>query len=261
MFDDEDNIGVCLISGEKAEMYIVTISGSHYNSSLTNTIDVHLTNKHNKGGQSSVRFGRIADKIRENYTTLIANSIISTYMFDNKTKCNIKKLILAGPGPMKIDVSNTDIFIQYMNKYLFKIINVNNFNDTTASHIVSEIISDIRADNIKEIDKEISELVSREYDKLAFGINECINLLENNNIIKLYVNKSLLDNNTKDKLISYRNSCSVLIIFTESENLKMYGGWICIKKYYNDQISPEHDDQINNENENKTENINYDDLF
>lgn len=124
MFDDDNVLGVCLISGKDLFIYRVTISGSHIDSTLVKKLDIMLVNKHNKGGQSSARFGRIADIIRNKYVTITAETIVPTFMYDNNTKCNVSKIILAGPGDMKREVANEQLFEQFLSKYLYKIINI-----------------------------------------------------------------------------------------------------------------------------------------
>lgn len=70
---------------------------------------------------------------------------------------------------------------------------------------------------------------------LAIGENECRELLADNNIIKLFVSKSLVqlsdDHIVSDYLAEFKSS--VQIILTESSTLNTYGNWIGIKKYNN----------------------------
>ena len=189
-----------------------------------------LTNKHNKGGQSSVRFGRIADIIRDKYVTIIAKTIVSTFMYDNNTKCNISKIILAGSGDMKHEVANDQLFKQFLSKYLYKVINANNFDGAIALSIVSNIIDDIQADDIKKIDDEINDLVQNNNEMLSYGEEMSLHLIETEkNIKKLFVYKSLLSQDMKDKLLQYKEILKMDIILTESAVLKMYGGWIGVK--------------------------------
>ncbi len=230
MFEDGQKIGVCLISGKELLIYVLTLSGSHVDYNLIKRVDIVLANKHNKGGQSSNRFGRIVQIVRNNYVDIAVQNIIETYMYDNNTKCSITKLVLAGPGVMKNDVANTDEFKQYMSKYLHKIIPTNNFNDGTIYELSSDIISEIKQNDVKSIDSEINNLIQIDYDTLAFGQTECMELIDTKNIKKLFVNKTELTSELKDTLFVEMVGSFEMII-TESTTLKTYGNWIGIKKY------------------------------
>ena len=228
MFEDDNKIGICLINGDILLCYIISISGSFIDTKLVKKFDVNLINKHNKGGQSSVRFGRIADGIRHKYVDLISENIISSYMYDNNTKCMISKLIIAGNGVMKNDVIKTDIFSQYMSKYLYKVINTNNFNENTAENIVTSLLDEINIQDNSQIENKINELIVMNPDILAFGKDECLKFIDENNFTELYVNKDILSDDDK---ILLTNKNVKLIITQSSHFIKTYGNWILIKKY------------------------------
>lgn len=231
MYDDENTIGVCLISGKELFIYKSTISGTHVTCDLLKNIDIRLTNKHNKGGSSSARFGRIADIIRDKYVDIITETIIATLLYDNNTKCLISKLIIAGNGEMKHNVIATHDFQQNMAKYLYKVINTTDFDENTAYNIIKQLMFDIVADDTKSIEIEINQLVEQNSDLLGFGKNESRRLLDTKNVIKLFVNKSSLSSIEKDNLLMLRENLAIEILFTESHLLKLYGDWLLVKKY------------------------------
>lgn len=231
MYDDENSIGVCLISGKDLFIYKSTISGTHITCDLLKSIDIRLTNKHNKGGQSSVRFGRIADIIRDKYVDIITETIIATLMYDNNTKCLITKLIIAGNGEMKNNVIATHDFQQIMKKYLYKVINTSDFDENTAYNITKDLMYDIVADDVATIEIEINQLIDQDNDLLGFGKNESQRLLNVGNVTKIFINKSTLSPPEKDELLILREKTKIEILFTESHLLKLFGDWLLIKKY------------------------------
>ena len=228
MFDDDKKIGVCLVSGKELLIYVLTLSGSHIDYNMIRRVDIVLANKHNKGGQSSNRFGRIVQIVRNNYVDIIVQNIVESYMYDNNTKCIISKLVLAGPGVMKNDVANTEMFKQYMHKYLHKIIPTNNFDDGTVRELAGSIFEEIKQVNIKGVDIEINNLVQLNYDSLAFGKTECLELIDNKNISKLFVNKFDISPELKD-LFELEQFYEIIV--TDSLTLKTYGNWVAIRKY------------------------------
>jgi peptide subunit release factor 1 (eRF1) len=232
MYEDDklcNTYGICLVSGKELMIYLICVGKSHIDCKLIKSLDIRLINKHNKGGSSSARMGRIADNVRIDAVKKISSMIVETYMHDNHTKCKIGKLIMAGPSIMKRDVIDTEIFQKYMNKILFKTINTNDFDSSSAQIIIESILPEMQADDIKIMDEEINNLVLYESENLAFGQFECIEILKENNISKLYVND--IDDDTKEYLLNYQKEKDIKIIFTESQILKLYAGWIGIKKY------------------------------
>jgi len=68
-------IGIVIISGNNTSMY--TMCGSELTSHLS--FDVNLPPKHNKGGQSSVRFARLNGEAKFNYVSKIIENAIRIY--------------------------------------------------------------------------------------------------------------------------------------------------------------------------------------
>lgn len=231
MYEEEITYGLCLISGDVLEIYNVLMSGSSIDLKCIYKKDIRLMNKHNKGGQSSVRFGRLADQNRDDNANMIAELIVGSFMYDNHTKCKIKQLIIGGPSIMKYDVCNTSIFKQHLSKYLFKIINTNGILKTTANEVIRSVIDEIKLEDIKCIDEKISLLVSTNHEMLLFGQDECLTHVAINNIVTIYVNKYVLTDDIKSLVDLAKNDYGVEIIITESSVLKSFGDWIGIKKY------------------------------
>mgnify|MGYP000087127143 CR=1 FL=1 len=228
MYEDENKIGICLISGKELLLYIITQSGTHVDYKLVKKIDITLPNKHSRGGSSSNRFARIVKTVRSNYVTIIVENIIKCYMTNNNTQCCVSKLVLAGPADMKNEVANSQEFIQYFSKYLHKIISTNNFDDNTIHEIVHDIIPEIEQNNIKIIENEINELIQTNCDNLVFGKTECLDTISQSNIKKIYIDKELI-NNTEKEILEQHNFFEIICI--SSELIKLYGGWLGVKQY------------------------------
>lgn len=233
MFDDDDEqYGLCLISGEELFVYIVNISGQRIDIKIMNKKNIELETRTRRGGSSSGRYGRINDKAKKFNKTTFTEMIVSTYMTDNHTKCKIKKLILAGPTDMKKEITETSLFQQHLQKYFFKFVNTNGINSTTSYEVMEQILSEIKYANVKEVDAEIDNLIGTDYDNLTIGKTECEEHILNLNIKKLYVCKSLLTPISVSMIdLAKAEIEGLIVIFSESSTLKTYGGWIGIKKY------------------------------
>jgi peptide subunit release factor 1 (eRF1) len=228
MYNNESLIGVCLLSGEELRIYTVSITGSHIEPRLIKRLEIKLPNKQKKGGQSAVRFGRIADIVRNQYVNKYAENIVNSYMIENNTKCNVSKIIIAGFGYMPDDVIESALFQQFLNKYLYKKLVISSIDDLTVIKIIKDLQLVITEDLSKQVDNEIKILIDNNTEMIGFGKKECLNYMEYGNITKLYINKMHITQETKDILVQYP---SLDIIETTSSQLEMYGGWLCIKKY------------------------------
>ena len=227
MFCEENLIGICLVSGEELRIYTISITGTHIEPNLLRVIHIKLPNKQKKGGQSAVRFGRIADIVRSQYVTKFVESIIESYMTENKTKSIISKLIIGGFGYMPDDIIDNHSFKQYFSKYFLKKMSINGIDDTTVLKIAKSLLSTLDENLSKTIDKEIILLIENNFETIGFGRNECMNCIESGNIIKLYINSSQVDKEIRDKFIDK----NILLIESTSQQLELYGGWLCVKKY------------------------------
>jgi len=230
MYNNENLIGVCLMSGEELRVYTVSITGSHFEYKLVKKRNIKLPNKQKKGGQSAVRFARNADIVRHDYVIKYSEDIINSYMIDNNTKCNVTKIIVAGFGYMPNDVIDTPLFKQHLNKFLYKKLTINTLDDLTVQKIVKEECLNLSESIAKNIDCEISDLINNNSDMIGFGKEECFNLINSGNIVKLFVNTHEITREIKDFLINFPN---LNIIESTSSQLELYGGWLCIKKYVN----------------------------
>lgn len=67
-----------------------------------------MPKKHNKGGQSSVRFARLRVEKRHNYLRKVCEVAVSTFITDNK--CNVNGLVLAGSADFKNDLNTSEMF-------------------------------------------------------------------------------------------------------------------------------------------------------
>lgn len=244
MFDDEISYGICLISGEELYVYIANVSDNRFDLKIINKLNIELETRTRRGGSSSARYGRINDKAKNYNKNTFTEMIVSSYMTDNHTKCKIKKLILAGPTDMKKEITETQLFQQHLQKYLFKLINTNGINQTTAHDVMENILVEIKYSNVKDVDNEIENHIKNNYELLAIGRTECQECIDNKNIKKIYVCKSLIQQNQlyEENKINLNSTLEMLdelkknirditIIFSESQVLKTYGGWMVVKKY------------------------------
>ncbi len=88
--EDTPPIGFIVMSGENTTFYTVTGTEITQHSN----IEVSLPSKHGRGGQSKLRFERLAEEARHNYITKVIESLIRIYPRD-------LPLVVGGPSYLK----------------------------------------------------------------------------------------------------------------------------------------------------------------
>ena len=90
MREDVAAVGCVVMSGENTTLY--TVCGNEITQHFA--IDVSLPNKHGRGGQSHLRFTRLAEEARHNYISKVIEAVIRVYNKDTP-------LIVGGPASLK----------------------------------------------------------------------------------------------------------------------------------------------------------------
>lgn len=176
MFEDDDVYGVVFITGKMYSIYKIYKSYNHLSYKKISENKVDLPRKHNKGGQSSVRFGRLHDEKELAYIKKVSEIVIRVF-------ADIKQLIIAGPSEKKNLLRNSDLIIKYFDKIVSTVITpkitTNNINE-----ILCKISNNLDNDDDKII-KRIEELLFLADDKLVFSIEEIQELLNCNSLNEL----------------------------------------------------------------------------
>ena len=194
--NEERRIGVILIDGDKFDIYIITKTGnSHYENKRIYSDDGNAIKRHRKGGQSSIRFARLADEKEEAYVNFVAETTIKYLMVDNNTTCLVEKLLICGPSNKKNYLKDHEFIIQYFSNKL-RLVTTAEITQRTIHEILtvtsrqyfyeednlmfSNIISDIQ-----------QQLLLSNGDKFLFGITEVGNGIVDQIIKTVYVAESI----------------------------------------------------------------------
>lgn len=169
---DDDRFAFIIVDGH--EYLYATIQGSDKNILYRNTVD--LPKKHNKGGQSSARFGRIRMEKRHNYITKVNEEAVK-YFIENNT-VNVKGFIIAGSAELKHDlIKNIDKRLQP----IIKIVDISKGGENGLNEAIELSSNDLSGVRIIQEKK----LVSRFFSEIAknsgiycYGIKDTMNLLE-----------------------------------------------------------------------------------
>ncbi|CAK4352521.1 unnamed protein product [Aphanomyces euteiches] len=118
LFQDNERFGFIVVDGNGA-LY-GTVAGN--SREVLHTFSVDLPNKHRKGGQSSMRFGRIRLEKRQHFVRKVAET--ATQMFITNDRPNITSIVLAGSADFKNELNQSDIFDKRLQEIVVKIVDV-----------------------------------------------------------------------------------------------------------------------------------------
>lgn len=229
MYNDATKYGICLISGKEFRCYILEMSGDHKEFKLIFSDNQEIMNKHKTGGQSSMRFQRLRDIQIDHYIKSIAERIIKSYLIKNNTNYIIEGIIIAGPGTIKNEVIETDLFKQYFNNKLLKIMNTPEINDNTVYEIYEksyELLESKEVINSKKILQMIEDMIKFDDNKLVFGYEEVINELKNKSLKNVIISKNINDNLIKNINDLNNYKCEIIIV---NDEIKIYGNIVGIR--------------------------------
>ena len=209
MFKTPISYGVVFITGDAFYIYKITKTGNHCESKELYNDDVDLAKKHNKGGQSSVRFARLRLESIHNYITKVSEKIISLYLSNNNTKYLIEKLIIVGPANKKVLLSQNELIQQYFKNKLV-LINTSEINQQTIYEIINnahDLFDSDSNNKNNDILAKIKNLMDIGDDKLVFGLDEIKNCLINNEIQQIIITNELENEITVNK----DSKCEIII--------------------------------------------------
>lgn len=188
MTQKDQTFGFIIVDGNGAQFS--TLSGNV--KTVRHEFAVDLPKKHNKGGQSAVRFGRLRIEKRNNYMTKLCEE--STRHFITNDKPNVDGLIVAGSAEFKTKLANT--FDSRLKPKVLAILDIAYGGDigfNQAIELSKDVLKDVRYMEERKLLFEYFNNINRDTNKYVFGKKDTLALLEQGVIEKLIVWEGLKD--------------------------------------------------------------------
>jgi len=184
MTREDKTYGFIIVDGHG--VLFATLSGS--NKTILQKFEVDLPPKHNKGGQSSVRFQRLGLEARKNYLTKMSE--LSTRWFIEKDQVNVDGLIIAGSAEFKKKLNQSSAFDPRLKAKVLNIVDIayggeNGLNQ--AIELSKDILQNVRYVQEKKILIQYFHHISRDENLYVFGEKQTIDLLKQGCIKHLIV--------------------------------------------------------------------------
>lgn len=195
-YEPEVIVGIVIISGSESLTYSVTKTKDYYDAQIIKRKTVELQKRQGRGGFSAARIGRIRDEKEDKYVREVATMIVNSYMKENNTKYNCVGLVICGPSELKHKVMKEDLFVQYFNNKVMKVLDCEMYDGIIHKLVENckDVINSYSDNTYKEQLETIKNLIRNADDKLVFGINNVLEELENCMLDYLYI-----DNYFKEK--------------------------------------------------------------
>lgn len=194
----EEVFGFIIIDGSGAFYY--TLSGN--TRSLIQKFEVDLPKKHNKGGQSSVRFARLRVEARHNYVRKCAEIAKNIFIANDKT--TVKGLILAGSADFKTVLGESDLFDPRLKNIILKMVDIsyggeNGFQQ--AITLSSDVLANVKFIKERNLISSFFDHIAKNTNKICFGVKDTLSALQMGIVetIIIWENLDLYRISVKDK--------------------------------------------------------------
>lgn len=222
LYEMLDDYAIVLVSGKRSDFYLY----NQNNTKFVKSIEESLPNQHKTGGQSAQRFERIRDEMIGWYVKKITENMKNIYVKEGVTK--IKGLIVAGPSHMKDQLLKDEIFLQFFNKKLLKILTIGEITNESINQVITMSLDVTTTHNqlLLEFERMLSD--PQQMDLIVFG-NEFVNsLFESGNLKEIYIGST--DFKIRKKYLNAGKKTKIIFIDSVEFN-KKYGGIVGIKYY------------------------------
>ena len=189
MLVSDDKFGFIIIDGNST-LY-ATVCGN-IKDELFSYRDVGLPKKHNKGGQSALRFARHRTEAIHNYLRKISEK--ATDLFITNNVLNVRAIIIAGSANLKTDLNKSDLFDPRIKVAVAKMIDIQ-YGLTQGLDIAIKLSEDVIG-NIKYIQEcatinAFMNEITMDSGKYIFGIKETLEQLKAGTIDTVIINDSV----------------------------------------------------------------------
>jgi peptide chain release factor 1, archaeal and eukaryotic forms len=173
-----------LVAIDREEASFAILEGS--NLEILETITSGIPGKHRAGGQSARRFERVIEILAHEFYKRIGERMVKYYLQDNK----VDGIVLGGPGPTKNDFVDGDYIPADLKKLIIGVIDLGYSGEEGIYELLQrgkELLQKVELVKQKEEMDNFLKLLNDDPKKLAIGIKEVINVLNQKNISKLLI--------------------------------------------------------------------------
>jgi len=183
-----EKTGFIVVDGSGALM--ATVQGN--SQTVLTKYCVTLPKKHNKGGQSSVRFARLREIARHNYLTKVKELAVKCFIDEQTNQLNVNGIILAGSADFKDQLQKV-LEPRLQEKVLATVDVAYGFNQglNQAVELASDVLKDVALVRQKKVISQFFGEIAVDSGKICFGAKETVEALESGIVQTLVVDEKL----------------------------------------------------------------------
>lgn len=170
--------GFCIVDGDGADFYAVA---GNRRELLFTLADPNLPKKHNKGGQSAPRFGRIRDEKRDAYLKKLSERINSTFIDPDTHKVTVEALIFAGSGEVKNQLAKCQELDARVASRVVRCVDIQYDGDAGLAEAIdrsSDLLGDLQYNAERKLISEFFRCVGNDTGTACFGARDVQYALE-----------------------------------------------------------------------------------
>lgn len=194
--NDDKKYGFMIVTGE-GTLYSM-IQGNQKDTLAKFVVD--LPKKHNKGGQSSVRFARLREEARHNYVRKVCENANRIFIKNNEVNCS--GIIIAGMADFKRLVHESPILEPKVRDKVLKVVDISygfELGLDTAIKETKEVLENSRlSDEIKEL-TDFFDRINKQDEKIVYGPQITLQTMSQGLLEKIIVNE-------ENKMMVYKTS-------------------------------------------------------
>ena len=171
----DSEFGFIILGGDST--FLGVLAGDYKYEKLS--FEVNLPKKHNKGGQSAQRFGRMRDEAVHNYLHKIGEAVTQTFITNDLP--NVTGLIIAGPAEIKDKFSKSDFFDPRLKKILLGMFDVDygrNKGFNRAIVASQNLLGDLKIIKERDLLTKFFEEIAKDSGDYCFGTKQTMQALE-----------------------------------------------------------------------------------
>jgi len=172
-----DKYGFIVVDGNG--VLFAQVQGNHQQELQRYTVS--LPKKHNKGGQSSVRFARLRMEARHNYLMKVSEFASKHFIDQETSKVNVNGIVLAGSADFKDQLNDPKVLDPRIQSKVLGVVDVSyGFGQGLhqAIELSSEMLKGVSIIQQKKLMQKFFEEISVDSGKYCFGIKEVMASLE-----------------------------------------------------------------------------------
>jgi peptide chain release factor subunit 1 len=171
--------------------------------------DANLPSKHNKGGQSALRFERLTKEARANYVRKAAENVNNLLIKENEIK--VDSIIVAGNASFKFALLESQILDDRIKKKVIKTLDIAYGGEAGLRDAIAfskDIIQGAQFNREKELIQKFFNDIGKDTGMIVYGLQQTMKLLEEGLIEKLILCEDItfkrgLIRGEPDKIIYY----------------------------------------------------------